>query len=454
MSHYLLTMNNILIVDDEIKLRTLLSRILTVDNFQVVQAGDCKSAMRLLEQTAGIDVVLCDVKMPDGNGVDLTKEIKQKYPFIEVILLTAYGNIADGVQAMKNGAFDYIIKGDDNNKIIPLLYQAFEKVEKRRNTNILQKTSKTKTIDSIIGKSNVLKQSFSLAEKVAKTPTSVLLTGETGTGKEVFAKAIHNMSSRAAKSFVAINCAAFGKELLEGELFGHRAGAFTGAAKDQKGLIEEADKGTLFLDEIGEMPIDLQPKVLRVLETGEFLKIGETKPTKVDIRIIAATNRDLQEEIRNGNFREDLYYRISVFQIKLPALKERREDIPLFIEYFLSKFSGGKSIAVSEQAFKALIDYPWPGNIRELRNVMERSAILMDSDVLQFEDLPYEIQQYKVCLSPSEIQSSGLSMASVEKSHIQKVLRHVSGNKAEAARLLGIGIATLYRKIDEYNLKT
>lgn len=447
-------MNHILIVDDESKLRTLLSRILTVENFQVVQAGDCKSAMRLLEQTAGIDVVLCDVKMPDGNGVDLTKEIKQKYPFIEVILLTAYGNIADAVQAMKNGAFDYIIKGDDNNKIIPLIYQAFEKVEKKRSTNILQKIPKTNFIDSIIGKSNVLKQSYSLAEKVAKTPTSVLLTGETGTGKEVLAKAIHNMSPRASNSFVAINCAAFSKELLEGELFGHRAGAFTGAAKDQKGLIEEADKGTLFLDEVGEMPIDLQPKILRVLETGEFLKIGETKPTKVDCRIIAATNRDLHEEICQGNFREDLYYRISVFQIKLPALKERQEDIPLFIEYFLSKFSEGNSVTVSDQAFKALIDYPWPGNIRELRNVMERSAILMDSDILQFEDLPYEIQQYKYSLSPSEIQFSGFSMAAVEKSHIQKVLHHVSGNKAEAARLLGIGIATLYRKIDEYNLKT
>lgn len=447
-------MNHILIVDDESKLRTLLSRILTVENFQVVQAGDCKSAMRLLEQTAGIDVVLCDVKMPDGNGVDLTKEIKQKYPFIEVILLTAYGNIADAVQAMKNGAFDYIIKGDDNNKIIPLIYQAFEKVEKKRSTNILQKIPKTNFIDSIIGKSNVLKQSYSLAEKVAKTPTSVLLTGETGTGKEVLAKAIHNMSPRASNSFVAINCAAFSKELLEGELFGHRAGAFTGAAKDQKGLIEEADKGTLFLDEVGEMPIDLQPKILRVLETGEFLKIGETKPTKVDCRIIAATNRDLHEEICQGNFREDLYYRISVFQIKLPALKERQEDIPLFIEYFLSKFSEGNSVTVSDQAFKALIDYPWPGNIRELRNVMERSAILMDSDMLQFEDLPYEIQQYKYSLSPSEIQFSGFSMAAVEKSHIQKVLHHVSGNKAEAARLLGIGIATLYRKIDEYNLKT
>lgn len=446
-------MSNILIVDDEIKLRTLLSRILTVENFQVVQADDCKSALCALEQTPEIDVVLCDVKMPDGNGVDLTRQIKEKYPHIEIILLTAYGNIPDGVQAMKNGAFDYIIKGDDNNKIIPLLYQAIEKVNKNWKKSVTRKSIKVSGADSVIGKSMVIRQSLLLAEKVAGTSTSVLLTGETGTGKEVFARAIHSMSDRAGKSFVAINCAAFSKELLEGELFGHRAGAFTGAAKDQKGLLEEADKGTLFLDEIGEMPLELQPKILRVLETGEFIKIGETKPSRVDIRIIAATNRDLQQEIRDGNFREDLYYRISVFQIQLSPLRERREDIPLFIDYFLSKSSGGRKISVSDQALKALVDYSWPGNIRELHNVIERSIILMDSDVLQMEDLPFEIQQYTSSSSLFRISSPEFSMASVEKSHIRKVLRHVGGNKAEAARLLGIGIATLYRKIEEYKLK-
>ncbi|MEA4917179.1 sigma-54 dependent transcriptional regulator [Proteiniphilum sp.] len=446
-------MNNILIVDDEVKLRTLLSRILTVENFQVVQADNCKSALRALEQTPEIDVVLCDVKMPDGNGVDLTRLIKEKYPHIEVILLTAYGNIPDGVQAMKNGAFDYIIKGDDNNKIIPLLHQAIEKVDKNRKKSITKKFLKAGGADSVIGKSKVIRQSLLWAEKVAGTSTSVLLTGETGTGKEVFAKAIHSMSDRAGKSFVALNCAAFSKELLEGELFGHRVGAFTGASKDQKGLMEEADHGTLFLDEIGEMPLELQPKILRALEAGEFIKIGETKPTKVDIRIIAATNRDLQQEIREGNFREDLYYRISVFQIQLSPLRERREDIPLFIDYFLSKSSGGREISVSDQALKALVDYSWPGNIRELRNVIERSVILMDSDMLQLEDLPFEIQQYTSSSSPTPLSTPGFSIASVEKSHIQKVLRHVGGNKAEAARLLGIGIATLYRKIEEYKLK-
>jgi transcriptional regulator with PAS, ATPase and Fis domain len=223
--------------------------------------------------------------------------------------------------------------------------------------------------------------------------------------------------------------------------------------KEQKGLIEEADKGTLFLDEIGEMPIELQPKILRVLETGEFLKIGETRPTKVDIRVISATNRNLQDEIARGNFREDLYFRLSVFNIKLPSLKERKDDIPLFINYFMSKFSGKENLSVSKSALDALINYFWPGNIRELKNVIERSSILMDSEELQLEDLPYEIQQYNLNLSMKETEAAPLSMASVEKLHIQKVLRHVSGNKTEAARLLGIGIATLYRKIEEYKLK-
>lgn len=446
-------MRTILIIDDEIKLRTLLSRILSMENFQVVQAEDCKSAMEMLGQTPEIDVVLCDVKMPDGNGVALTKDIKQKYPFIEVILLTAYGNIADGVQAMKNGAFDYIIKGDDNNKIIQLLNQAFENVERKRNANTAKKGQNTDYSNLVIGTSEALKKNLSLAEKVAKTSTSVLLTGETGTGKEIFARFIHQMSSRVIKSFVAINCSAFSKDLLEGELFGHRAGAFTGAVKEQKGLIEEADKGTLFLDEIGEMPIELQPKILRVLETGEFLKIGETRPTKVDIRVISATNRNLQDEIARGNFREDLYFRLSVFNIKLPSLKERKDDIPLFINYFMSKFSGKENLSVSKSALDALINYFWPGNIRELKNVIERSSILMDSEELQLEDLPYEIQQYNLNLSMKETEAAPLSMASVEKLHIQKVLRHVSGNKTEAARLLGIGIATLYRKIEEYKLK-
>ncbi len=444
-------MPKVLIIDDEVKLRTLLARILTVENFQVLQAGDCKSGLQALQQDNEIDVVLCDVKLPDGNGLALSKEIKVTYPAKEIILLTAYGNIPDGVQAIKNGAFDYITKGDDNNKIIPLLNQAMEKAAATRKNRVERNKHTRFTFEDIIGKSKALTQCVELAQKVSKTDTTVLLTGETGTGKEVFAQTIHSASHRNGKSFTAINCAAFSKEMLEAELFGHKAGAFTGAGKDQKGLLEEADNGTLFLDEIGEMPIDLQGKILRVLENGEFIKIGETKPTKINVRIIAATNRNLTDEIKQGNFREDLFYRISVFSIHLPALRDRKEDIPLYIHYFIKIFGDkihNRPILIQPNAINALTNYPWKGNIRELRNVMERSVIILDNSELQTADLPAEIQRYSISENGAPL--SEFSMAAVEKLHIQKTLAHTAGNKAEAARLLGIGIATLYRKIEEY----
>lgn len=447
-------MGKVLIIDDEVKLRNLLSRILAIEKFDVLQVGDCKSGLRILQQDKDIDVVLCDVKLPDGNGVDLSKQIKEKYPLKEVILLTAFGKISDGVQAIKNGAFDYITKGDDNSKIIPLLYQAFEKAELNKHALQVENQEKPSyTFDAIIGKSNEIQQSILLAKKVAKTDTTVLLTGETGTRKEVFAQAIHQLSPRSSKNFVALNCAAFTKEMLEAELFGHKAGSFTGAGKDQKGLLEEADKGTLFLDEIGEMPIDLQGKILRVIENNEFIKIGETKPTKIDVRIIAATNRNLLDEIAKGNFREDLFYRVSVFTINLPALRQRKQDIPLLVDYF-TKFFASKihkfSISVNKNVMPILLQYSWKGNIRELRNVIERSVIIMEDDELKISDLPAEIQQ--LTIENVDNKSSEFSISDVEMHHIKKVLVHTGGNKAETARLLGIGIATLYRKIEEYKL--
>jgi len=260
----------ILIIDDEEKLRSLLARIISLEDFDVLEAGDCKSGLKKLE-LSDIDVVLCDVKLPDGNGVELTSQIKEKHPLVEVILLTAYGNIPDGVQAIKNGAFDYIIKGDDNNRIIPLLNRAIEKGSlAKRVRNLEQQLSKKYSFDSIIGKSKAILAAIELAKKVAATDTTVLLTGETGTGKEVFAQAIHQSSNRNNKNFVAINCSAFSKELLESEMFGHKAGAFTGAAKDKKGLFDEANGGTIFLDELGEMSLELQAKLLRFLKTGEL----------------------------------------------------------------------------------------------------------------------------------------------------------------------------------------
>lgn len=447
-------MSKILIIDDEKQLRGLLSRIIGLEGYEVFQADCCKTGLKLLGEV-NPDVVLCDVRLPDGSGVELVKEVKRLKPLVEVILLTAYGNIPDGVQAIKNGAFDYITKGDDNNKIIPLLSRAVEKVElSRRLERLEEQVGRKYSFDAIWGKSRPIREAVELARKVAGTEVPVLLTGETGTGKEVFAQAIHQNSVRGQKAFVAVNCSAFSKELLESEMFGFRAGAFTGAVKEKKGLFEEADKGTIFLDEIGEMAFDLQAKLLRILETGEFIKVGDTKPTKVNVRVIAATNRDLQKEIAEGHFREDLFYRLSVFQIHLPPLRERTGDIELYARLFVKQFEPvvGKTITEFEpEYFEALKRHAWKGNVRELRNVVERSMIIAEGGRLTTADLPFDMQQ----TAGGEEGGGGFSdfdLAHVERIHIQKVLQYTKGNKTEAARLLHIGLTTLYRKIEEYKI--
>ncbi|MGZ4161111.1 MAG: sigma-54 interaction domain-containing protein, partial [Neobacillus sp.] len=289
---------------------------------------------------------------------------------------------------------------------------------------------------------------ISLAKRIAPTDTNVLLLGETGTGKEIFANAIHSHSKRSSNSFIAINCSAFTKELLEGELFGHKAGAYTGASKDKPGLIELADKGTLFLDEIGEMNIDLQAKLLRVIENGEFIKLGDAKTTKVDVRIIAATNRDLEKSIAHGEFREDLYYRLTVFAINLPPLRDRIGDIPALANYFLSNYcrKENKVLSINKEALALLQRHNWKGNTRELRNVVERASILAEGEEILPGNLPYEIQKHDVTNNDS------LSLASVEKSHIEKVLQYTKGNKTKTAEYLGIGLTTLYRKMEEYHI--
>ncbi|WP_027388300.1 sigma-54-dependent transcriptional regulator [Chryseobacterium gregarium] len=437
----------ILIIDDEIKLLKLLGMILSQEDFNVKQASTARSAMIMLEQYE-FDVVLSDVRLPDAFGVDLIKSVKAKYPHLEIILMTAFGNITDAVQAMKNGAYDYLVKGDDNEKIIPLVYKALEKV-KHNKSGIIQKSTAQKGFESIIGSSSLIVQAKKLAERVALTDSTVLLTGETGTGKEVFANAIHEGSDRKKNSFVAINCSAFSKEILESELFGHKAGSFTGAVKDKKGLIEEANAGTLFLDEIGEMPVELQAKLLRVLETKEFIKMGETKVSKSDFRLIAATNRNLEDEIKQGHFREDLYFRLNVFEIMLPPLRERKEDLKALAKNFVDVFSQKlhlSSVQVSPEYYKALEKNDWKGNIRELRNTIERSLILMNDNVLDPENLPHYSEK-------PAAENDSLSIRSLEKEHILKVLQYTKGNKAEASRLLEIGIATLYRKLEEYHLR-
>jgi two-component system NtrC family response regulator len=442
---------NILLIDDEEKLRALLSRIIRLEGFTIFEAADIKAGMKMLDKES-IDVVLCDVKLPDGTGIDFISAVKQKSSQSEIILLTAYGNIPDGVQAMKNGAFDYIIKGDDNDKIIPLLNRAMEKVQlQKRVEQLEQQVGKRYGFESVLGESTIIQEAISLAKKVAPTDATVLLLGETGTGKEVFAQAIHNGSKRAGKAFMALNCSAFGKELLESEIFGHKAGAFTGANKDKRGLIEEASGGTLFLDEIGEMHIDLQAKLLRVLETSEFIKVGDIKSTRVNVRIIAATNRDLQQNVKDGKFREDLFYRINVFTISLPALRDRKKDIPILANYFLHLFAQKTNTHIKSMGkdfLEHLQAHEWKGNIRELKNVMERSVILADSQELAINNLPLDLQTTNY----TSKSLSAFDLASVEKLHIQRVLNHTKGNKTETAKLLNIGLTTLYRKIEEYGL--
>ena len=446
-------MNTILIIDDEPIIRKLLARMMELEGYEVFQAADRASGLKLLTAKTP-QLVLCDVFLPDGNVVEMVKEIKELQPETEVILLTAHGNIPDGVQAIKNGAFDYITKGDDNNKIIPIISRAMEKI----NSRPVQPSGSTvvpvreSAFDTVLGHSRGLQQVIQLARKVAVTDVPVLLTGETGTGKEVFAQAIHNGSARAKQPFVAINCSAFSKELLESEIFGHKAGAFTGALKDKKGLFEEANHGTIFLDEIGEMAYGLQAKLLRVLETGEYIKVGDTKPTKIDVRIVSATNRNLKEEIANSNFREDLYFRLSVFHLHLPPLRERREDIPelaaAFLKFFAAKMGKQvKGFAADCQAW--MQSYAWPGNVRELRNVIERALIICD-DYITLDDMPLDFRSST--LSGSAADGDDFELAEAEHRHIQRVLQYTKGNKAEAARLLKIGLTTLYRKIEEYGI--
>ncbi len=440
----------VLIIDDEKKLSGLLSRIIELEGYKVLQAHTGKDGLKTLA-SEDVLVVVSDVKLPDINGIELVKKIKESKPYTEIICLTAYGTIQDGVTAIKNGAFDYITKGDDNDRILPLISKATDKAELQfRLFQLESKVIKRHSFDTIIGHSKPIKAAIDLAKRVSETDTTVLLLGETGTGKEVFAQAIHYNGSRKHKNFVALNCSAFSANLLESELFGHKAGAFTGAFKDKKGLFEEADGGTLFLDEVGEMNIDLQAKLLRVLEVGEFIKVGDTKTQKVNVRIIAATNRNLEDEIEKGTFRRDLFYRLSIFTILLPSLNERVEDITLLANHYLKEFSrkaNKQAMEFHPDFIKQLTTHNWKGNIRELKNMIERAVIIAKDNVVTADLLPFDF------VSNQEIGSGHFDLESVEKKHIANMLKYTKGNKTETARLLNIGLTTLYRKIEEYRLQ-
>ena len=451
----------LLLIDDETVLRQAVARTLELEGYTVLQAPDARRALEMLrDHAAEVLVVLSDVKLPDGRGLDLLPRYKALAPLAEVVLMTAYGTIADGVRAMKLGAFDYLTKGDADEQIVVVVDRAADKARlQRRVADLEKKVGVQYSFDSMIGQAPALERAKQTAQQVALTDATVLLEGPTGAGKELFAQAIHYASPRSGKSFVALNCSAFPKELIESELFGYRKGAFTGADGDKKGLFEEANGGTLFLDEIGELEAVAQAKLLRALETQEFTKLGDTKPTRVNVRLVAATNRTLRQQVDAGHFRADLYYRLSVVVIAVPSLHDRRTDVPELARFFAQHFAAKlrrRPLELSPEALRALEAYAWPGNVRELKNVLERAAILTPPDEpLTVAGLPIEVQLAVMPEAPEGAAAASddwRTLRNVERQHVQRILHETGGNKAEAARVLGVAHTTLYRKIQEYGL--
>jgi two-component system NtrC family response regulator len=448
--------STLLLIEDEAHLRRLLARVLELEGYTVLQADNAYRGLDTLRQHAQeVLVILSDVKLPDGNGLDLLPRYKAVAPLAEVILFTAHATVADGVQAMKQGAFDYLTKGGSDDQLLVTIERASEKARLQQRVLALEKQmGQHQSFGSMLGSAPAFVAAKVLAERVAPADTTVLLEGPTGAGKELFAQAIHQASLRAGKPFVAVNCSAFPKDLLESALFGHRQGAFTGAMSDQKGFLEEAKGGTLFLDEIGELDLGAQAKLLRVLETRQYFRVGDTKPRVADVRVVAATNRHLRQEATAGHFREDLYFRLAVVTVAVPALSARREDIDQLARYFTQELATKlrkRVRSLTPEALRRLRQYPWPGNVRELKNVLER-AVLLCGDEIGPECLPPEFEPAPEN-DPDEARlDDGRRLYSIEKRHIQLVLREVGGNKTEAARQLGIGLTTLYRKLQEYGL--
>ncbi|MBI3357112.1 MAG: sigma-54-dependent Fis family transcriptional regulator, partial [Nitrospirae bacterium] len=399
-------------------------------------------------------VVITDLRMKGMQGLELLTEIKRSYSDINVILMTAFGSVETAVEAMKHGASDYLTKPVKKDELVRVVERVIREAALRREVSRLRKeVHKEYSFHQILGKSKAIQAVFDLIRRVADSPTNVLITGESGTGKELVAKAIHYNSDRKEAPFIPVNCAAIPEQLLESELFGHMRGAFTDAKMDKRGLFEEAQKGTLFLDEISELPLMLQAKILRAIQEKEIRRVGATKPISVDVRIIAATNLNLTEEVKNKRFREDLYYRLNVIELKLPPLRERCEDIPLLVEAFLKKCGDArrKEIkGVSEAALAMLMDYGWPGNVRELENVIERAVTLSHGEKISPDDLPPAVQGARGDRRVlDEAAEKSLPLHEIEKEHIKKILEKTGGNKYQAAHALGIDRKTLYRKLAE-----
>ena len=452
----------ILVVDDEPGIRELLSIMLSSEGYDVSTARDYNTALTKFQQN-DFDIIIADIMMPGKSGIDLMKAIREKDPDIPIIIITAYASINSAIEALRLDAFDYITKPFSVDQIKFIIKRALDvrklKVENRL---LKQKLTKTEAIDGFIGTSKSAQKIRELVKKIAQTESTVLITGESGTGKEIIARAIHELSPRSDGPFVSINCAAVPETLLESELFGYKKGAFTGATKDKIGLFAAADGGTFFLDEVAEMPLPIQAKLLRILETYEFVPLGSTTPVKVDIRLVAATNKNLKELVDQNRFRADLYYRLNVIHIHIPPLRERREDILPIAYSILERVALKRNEPIkklSDEAKELILNAPWEGNVRELENVLERAAILCDDEIITPEHLPEYIveevsaQGQKPFEAIFENVDDIKSLEEMEKAYIFYTLARTNWNKALAAEKLGIDLSTLYRKIDRYGIR-
>jgi two-component system response regulator AtoC len=457
----------VLIVDDEPNLRKILSAQLTRDGYDVLTAEDGEQGLHLLREHH-IDLVITDLKMPKVDGMTLLRRALEIEAELPVVLITAHGTIDTAVEALKRGAFDFVTKPFDKDEVRQIVAKAL-KTRELRGADATPAPSGARF--GIIGSSHGIAELYAILERVADTPTTVLITGESGTGKELVARALHEHSSRKDKPFIKVNCAAIPKELIESELFGYERGAFTGAVASKPGRFELANGGTLFLDEIGEIPIEMQVKLLRALQESEFERVGGIKTIRVDVRLVAATNRDLKKLIASGTFREDLFYRLNVVPIRLPALRERTVDIPLLAEHFLAKFNERlrkKVEGVDADATEVLVAYPWPGNIRELENVIERAVLFCDESKLHASDLPPDVRGIPVIanvpLPEADLHAAlagegGLkghvkvAMSRLEKELVSRALQQTSGNVTHAARLLKISRKGLQLKMKELGLR-
>jgi len=448
----------VLIVDDEESMRDFLSIMLHREGYQVDTAVDGAQAVVHLRDHS-YDLVISDIKMPRMTGLELLAHIKDRTPETVVLMVTAFSSTDEAVEAMKQGAYDYITKPFKNEEIRLIVKNALERRELRReNLALKEALGQRFSFDGLIGKSKMMQDVFSMIRKVASSPVKILVTGESGTGKELVARAIHYNSDRRDGPFVPINCGAIPENLLESELFGHEKGSFTGAIRQKPGLFETAAGGTIFLDEIGELPAMMQVKLLRVLQENEFRRVGGTKDIKTDVRVLAATNRHLEEAVAAGSFREDLYYRFNVIRIDLPPLRQRREDIPVMVDFFWERFTDQKGVKVAEDAMRRLIDYSWPGNVRELENVIERATVLGHDNEITLDCLPPNlVTGMSSSVTPlTDIPESGMDLdaylGEIEKEILIKALARTDGVRKSAAGLLGITFRSIRYRLAKYDL--